>query len=134
MIIIWLIEPAINKCPNLEYFTHSQFLKGKLILAAFIPSENIWNSLIPSLNPTATVKVKGCTSKLLGWSLVLNIICQASILSKLIEDTCSYLIAFILLSPESTNINFLVGSEQISKIFLVKSIEFKTVCTGDLKV
>lgn len=81
------------------------------------PSEQITNSLSPSLKATATLKVRGWTSRLVGLSLALKVVYQASILSKLVEEICSYLMAFILFSAERIRNSFLVGMMQISKIF-----------------
>ena len=103
-------------------------------MLGLIPSANIVNNFIPYLNPIATINVKGWTSKHVGESFILNDIYHASILSKLIEETCSYLIAFIFFSSDNTIINFFVGRIAISIIFLIKSIELRTVCIGDLKV
>lgn len=104
------------------------------MLVVLIASENMLKSLTPYLKPTAAIKVSGWTSRLLGWSLKLNDSYQASILSKLIEETCSYFIALIFLSADKTMISFFVGSAQIYNIFLVRSIELRTLWTGDRKV
>jgi len=59
------------------------------------PSEQITNNFSPSLKPTATLKVSGWASKLVGLSLTLNEHSHPNILSKLVEEICSYLIALI---------------------------------------
>jgi hypothetical protein len=112
-----LSDPATNLCPYLEYLTVSQFFMGNWMLVVFKPSEQMTKSLRPSLKPTATLKVKGCTSRLVGLSVGLKTNYQANILSKLVEVMCSYLIALIFFSAERIKKSFLVGMRQISSIF-----------------
>ena len=130
----WLREPATNLWPYLEYLTDSQFFNGNWMFVLRKPSEQITKSLSPSLKATATLKVRGWTSKLVGLSLALKVHSQASILSKLVEEICSYLIAFIFFSAERIKNIFLVGIKQISKIFWVRRVEVSTDWIGDRKV
>ena len=131
---IWFEEPAMRRWPNLAYLTHSQFFNGNWMFAGFIPSENIVNNLIPYLKPTATVNIMGWTSREVIWSFWWKIISQANIFSKLTDAIFSYLTALILLSADRIRMSLFVGTTQISRIFLVISIVFNTVCTGDLNV
>jgi hypothetical protein len=134
MTIIWLSEPAINLWPYLEYRTASQFFIGNCIFVVFKPYEHITNSFKPSLNPTATWKVNGCTSRLVGLSVVLKTNYQASILSKLVEVMCSYLIALIFFSAERIKNIFFVGIRQISRIFWTIKVDVRTDWIGDRSV
>lgn len=134
MTIIWLRDPATNLCPYLEYRTVSQFFIGNWMLVVFNPSEQITNNFKPSLNPTATLKVRGCTSKLVGLSVKLKQNYHANILSKLVDVICSYLMAFILRSADKIKNSFLVGMRQISRIFWMSNVDVKTDWIGDRRV
>jgi len=59
------------------------------------PYEVITKSFKPSLNATATERVKGWVSNEVGFSFWLKEHYQASILSKLVEEVWSYLMALI---------------------------------------
>lgn len=99
-----------------------------------MPSEYILKSLTPYLKPTATLKVNGWTSKLVGVSAGLKDVYQASILLKLMDETCSYLMALIFFYADRIMISFLVGITQTSIIFLVNKRELRTLWMGDLRV
>lgn len=94
----------------------------------------ITKSFKPSLNATATERVNGWVSKEVGWSFWLKVHSQASILSKLVEDIWSYLIAFIFFYAESTKNIFFVGIMHMSSIFSMKRVEVKIDWIGDLNV
>lgn len=98
------------------------------------PYEHITKSFSPSLKPTATLKVKGCASRLVGLSVKLKVHSQASILSKLVEEMCSYLIALIFFSADSIKKSFFVGIKQTSRIFCIRSVEVRTDWIGDRSV
>lgn len=134
MTTIWFKEPATNLCPYLEYLTHSQFFRGNWRFVELRPSEVITNSFSPSLKATATDKVRGCVSSEEGWSMGLKRHSQASILSKLVDAMCSYLMAFIFFSDDRIKINFFVGITQISNIFWHSMVEVRIDWMGDLRV
>ena len=128
------MDPATSRCPNLEYLTLSQFFSGNMILVVFIPSENMLKIFIPYLKPTATLKVRGWASRVVGWSLELKRTYQASIFSKLIDETCSYFTALTFLSADRIKINFFVGSTEISRTGLIRRRELRIFWTGDRSV
>jgi hypothetical protein len=104
------------------------------MLFAFKPSDERVNNLIPSLNPTATLNVSGWISRLEGLSFWLKWVYHISIRSKLVDEMCSYLTAFIFFSFDKINKIFLVGKMAISRIYLTKSIQPNIDWIGDLKV
>jgi hypothetical protein len=104
------------------------------ILVVLRPSEQITNNLRPSLKATATLKVRGWASRLVGLSVWLKQNYQASILSKLVEVICSYLIALIFFSAESIINSFFVGITHKSKILVTKSVEVRTDWIGERRV
>jgi hypothetical protein len=130
----WFNDPATNLWPYREYLTVSQFFIGNWIFVVLRPSEQITNSFRPSLKATATLKVKGWASRLVGLSVRLKQNYQANILSKLVEAICSYFIAFIFFYAESIINNFFVGITHKSKIFVTNSVEVRTDWIGERRV
>lgn len=130
----WFNDPATNLWPYREYLTVSQFFIGNWMFVVLRPSEHMTNSFRPSLKATATLKVKGWASRLVGLSVRLKQNYQASILSKLVEAICSYLMAFIFFYAESIINNFFVGITHKSNILVTNRVEVRTDWIGDRRV